>query len=97
MNCVWQNKNTDFGSLKIQCGGNALKVSHSKTILSFCCEHMTGGRKAMLTMAQIQYIKHLRDKKDKSIAKISALVCQVLPSSPVAAKLIVAMLLAIHK
>ncbi|MBT9143524.1 MAG: hypothetical protein DDT32_01716 [Syntrophomonadaceae bacterium] len=50
----------------------------------------------MLTMAQIQYIKYLRDKKDKSIAKISALVCQKLPSSPVAAKLIVAMLLAIQ-
>ncbi|MBT9149561.1 MAG: hypothetical protein AAGB97_00740 [Dehalococcoidia bacterium] len=28
----------------------------------------------MLTMAQIQYIKHLRDKKDKGIAEIAEIV-----------------------
>lgn len=35
----------------------------------------------MLTMAHVQYIKYLRDKKDRRIAEISALVGEILVSS----------------
>lgn len=51
----------------------------------------------MLAMAQIQYIKHLQDKKDKGIVEISALVCQILASAQVAVNLIAPMPLSIQE